>query len=547
MKNIAMYSAIPVIFLLVLFPSLHIPLHSDDFFYKMIGASPSAQIDHYIHWSGRIITNIISGILLNLPRFAYSAINAMALTILIVLIRKIPTPFSDGNENSISKESLFYFVLFFLYWISNPNLGQTSFWIVGSANYLWTNVFIAEYYFYLFSIIKKERYSKVAISCCLLLAFLAGCSNENTSIVTILLSIAIYVIYRKNIILAGIVGNVIGASVLLLSPGTAERASHYTYWNNIGIFQKAELHFLDRFPTAVSGYWQVYVVFIVFLMFICLSHRPNRELVTLSILFFIGSFLANAAFIGSPVLPPRSMNGGLCLLLISLSLLIGSCYADKRQYFSGMIVSTLFCLAYFVVSYFLFAKSMQRADDQDAIRNEIIHNEKAKGKDVIYIPEYYFGRLAKYNDRFDLYHAKAMDRYYSVKEIKTFPVGFDYARINTREYVTPSTNEWDGISAIKFIYYCENFCNDKFFISEINKDIHQKDYKDTSFYVRLIEENGKQDYLMDLKLNTTIINGRFFIWAKLGGVNLKKIDTIKYGFRNVNTKQDYSINSVSVN
>ncbi|WP_408539184.1 DUF6056 family protein, partial [Salmonella enterica] len=101
--------------------------------------------------------------------------------------------------------------LFFLYFIANPALGQTNFWLVGSANYLWTNMFIAIYI--LISIyLSNGKKSNLILFVYAISSIFAGCSNENTSLVVVLISVAYFFIMNRNkYLLIGVFGSAIGA------------------------------------------------------------------------------------------------------------------------------------------------------------------------------------------------------------------------------------------------------------------------------------------------------------------------------------------------
>ncbi|EFI6399953.1 hypothetical protein GTO97_25475 [Escherichia coli] len=76
--------------------------------------------------------------MLSIPEFYRAIANSLALTSSVYLIFLIGSSAGEINKFDCIK----ILTIFMLYWVSNTNLGQTTFWIVGSANYLWTNMFI---------------------------------------------------------------------------------------------------------------------------------------------------------------------------------------------------------------------------------------------------------------------------------------------------------------------------------------------------------------------------------------------------------------------
>ena len=128
-------------------------MHSDDFAYSLRGIGFNSIIEHYRGWSGRLVSDFISTFLLTiLPKSIYGLINSLALTGLIYFICLIPVC-ASGKRQGLA---VCIVIVFFLYFVANPSLGQTSFWIVGSANYLWTNLFISDFYSLLFSCLRKS-------------------------------------------------------------------------------------------------------------------------------------------------------------------------------------------------------------------------------------------------------------------------------------------------------------------------------------------------------------------------------------------------------
>ncbi|ECP3949290.1 hypothetical protein FZQ09_24335, partial [Salmonella enterica] len=122
------------LFLLIAFTGLFFinffnPLMSDDYGYSLMGFDVDKHIFHYTSWSGRLLADFISPLLLSIKSKALlSAIQSVALLLLIFIICSIAK--AQGRE--INKG--LYASILSIYFISHPNFGQVNLWIVGSAN-----------------------------------------------------------------------------------------------------------------------------------------------------------------------------------------------------------------------------------------------------------------------------------------------------------------------------------------------------------------------------------------------------------------------------
>ena len=170
------------IFVLIYIPSYFTPFHSDDYAYFLQGLSLEARINHYIDWSGRFIVDYTTSMLLNLfSRPVYMAINSLVAVVVLVNISLLPKIFMD-NKFINSSTTIVLWGAFFLYWLCNPILGETTFWIVGSANYLWTLMWVSFYLLYLLNLLQTGAKPNLKQTVLLvLLGFLVGFSNEGNS------------------------------------------------------------------------------------------------------------------------------------------------------------------------------------------------------------------------------------------------------------------------------------------------------------------------------------------------------------------------------
>jgi hypothetical protein len=87
-------------------------------------------------------------------------------------------------------------------WLTSPNLGQTSFWIVGATNYIWTNLFVLMVLDKLARNLKNSENERFSLLGIFLLSIVAACGNENISLVlvgTTFIFCAFSYIYNKNL------------------------------------------------------------------------------------------------------------------------------------------------------------------------------------------------------------------------------------------------------------------------------------------------------------------------------------------------------------
>ncbi|HDT2572452.1 TPA: hypothetical protein QHO33_002235 [Citrobacter freundii] len=516
-----------ILLVIIAIPSVNVPMQSDDYSYMFKGLSPHLHYVQYIEWSGRVVADYISPLLLStMPHFAYSIVNAAAFSALIILIAYIPVArFGFTTSKAISLSIL---LIFMIYWVANPNLGQTSFWIVGSANYMWTNMLIALSLSLIFFCIRnqKNRYVLLFIS-----TLIAGCTNENTSLVfvAIVVFICIYEKPGKLFSMSVISGSVIGAAIILLAPGNMKRASFFGEWQNLSFAQKVFYHFTERFPPAMADYWQLYIVAFSVLICICLSGAYNKRNFIFSLVFLIAAILANAAFVLSPGMPPRAFNGSLCFLLISLSfLLYDLSHSINKLSVAIMSLTSAFILFYFVPSYILFNDAMRQAMKQYEIRERLIITARDSGIQNVKIPEFYFTTLVKDSDKFDTFQSIDLAKYYKVSSIEGYNPGFNYAQIDGdwKGFRKPF---FDGANLTGIKFYSEGLGMHNVMLIEFDKNVELLKGPSDSLILHFNYKDKSGFLNKDTNLTIKEINGRYFFVMGTNGVNLDKIGSISIG------------------
>lgn len=464
--------AVLIFFALTAYTAMHVPLHSDDFHYMLKGLSIDAEIKSYTTWSGRVVSDMLSPLLLNsFSAKTIGVINAACLVSLIMMIAALPCILLRN-----SRVSWFTFsVIFMLYWVSNPSLGETTFWIVGASNYLWNNFFIMAYLCFL---ARSDKNSLLSILSAFILGSIAGCSNENMAPIVVIISL-VYTAYSfksKRLILPafGLFGALSGATVLLLSPGSALRALTFTEWTSTPLVFKVIDFFTNKIEHAISAYWFVYLLVLVLIVVRLRSstEQQNRIDINLSLVFLGLGFLSNAAFMFSPVMPDRSLNGGLVLTLISVSFILSSYDIEGRLAATPKAIALVICIPFFTLSYYLFTTSVIANYYQSKYRIDIIKKNKENGVMVINIPSLYFTQTLNKSDTLNSADGKGpMAILNGVKDLTyTFP-DFDYSRIRRSSYFEGDKIVIDGLYIQRIYFYRDSIISPYKLIVQFNKPL----------------------------------------------------------------------------
>ena len=454
-RNIYIVSIL-FLYSLTLLLQLQVPIISDDFSYITKGGSIEALISHYNSWSGRVVADTLSSnALYFLPHYFYSALNTTILFILIILISIFP--YNLYGHYNFNKISITFIYIFLLYWVSNPNLGQTTFWIVGSANYLWTTCILFMYINILIFLSKSEKPSILSISILSSIGLLSGWTNEGSGWVAAAFTF-FYILYKRKILylyLPPIITSTIGYLSLIFAPGNFVRSNKDSFiiFNNKSWIEKFELHFIHRVPGNISDFWQVFLALSVFflVLFLYRKRSPIKD-ITFPILFFISSFLLSIfILVAAPVYGGRGLNPSFCFLLMALSSLIFQVFKINNVKYYSIYILLIFLLFNFFYSYFFMYRSYNMLKNQNNFRVSIIEKTKdqKKPKKNIDIPEFHnrVEWINKKTDNYDFFTNLSMAGYYDLERINTYDVGFDYSaldhpayRIDINEEITHNLN-----------------------------------------------------------------------------------------------------------
>lgn len=412
------------------------PIHSDDYRYYLLGISFESHLHHYMTWSGRIIADYASSLILyTQSQLVYSVAAGFSTVAFCYFIVKTPS----GTLRWTKSDYILFPLIFFTYWISNPNLGQTTFWIVGAANYLWTNLFVAAWLFYIYSITTKNIKSINPLIA--LLSFMAGCSNESVSPFVSLLSVLTiaYELWRtKSVSVNKIIYSIsaiLGSCVLILSPGNFIRASGKEFWYGKSVFERIFIHLTERVHNHLALIWIGYVVLFLLVLLVIFNKQirakiEKSHLVTAALVVCVGLGTSLIMF-ASPSYPDRVMNGTFMFFLLAIAFLAhGLLTSGVRTGVIGTVAVTALCGITFLWSYPMMYNAYEKTARQEIVRQKVISQQLATGNQEFTIPDYYFVKLQNSGGHFGFFHDPAVyGEYYGVHNILRKKINFDYSVI----------------------------------------------------------------------------------------------------------------------
>ncbi|MEX9215476.1 DUF6056 family protein [Providencia rettgeri] len=440
------YLTLFIPFILIFIVEYLTPMQSDDFVYYIKGNSLPVHLDHYFSWSGRFVSDYFSTLILNSDsQLLKSIVIGAVLTATLFLVTKIGKIFTISDKQFYIQ----FLALFFIYWITSPNIGQIVFWIVGAGNYLVTNFFVVIYFYALMQYINEKK----CITLLLFSSFFAGCSNENTSWIVLLISLiaSFYLFAREKtkVLFLSTLLVFIGFSVLIFSPGNFHRAALSIGFYELNLLEKIWLFLSEKLPYALGKTWIPILVSLILLT--TFINKKKCKSFYFSLLFIALGLLSTLSMIASPSFPTRALSGPHLFYIISCSFSINHTLTTKNiKSLTTLAIIILLAFISFVFSYSQILFSYNSVNLQEKIRvyevqKEITTNEKTKA-----IPAFYYPRTLRAGDSIDLYHdAGATGKYYKLSyPVDVYPIKYNYAVLINGKKIAMPDRKITGISNI---------------------------------------------------------------------------------------------------
>ncbi|MEY0664648.1 DUF6056 family protein [Providencia rettgeri] len=488
-------------YLLLLIPFISVfaieyftPVHADDYNYFKMGNSLSNHVHHYLTWSGRFVSDYFSTLLLSTSSSIVKAFTiATIFTTMIYLITKI-SYITEKKYNSATFY-LQFISLFLIFWITSPNKGEIIFWLVGAANYFVTNFFIVIYLFTLFNYIVNKKNIKILIA----VSFFAGCSNENTCWIVLLISIisSLYVYKKENnkVLFVSTALVMLGFSVLIFSPGNFVRAAATKSLTDSSFIERTLFFFYESLPHSLGKIW---IPILVSLLLLFSYKKKCKSLdFKLSVFFIILGFLSLFSMVAVSSFPSRTLSGAHLFFTLSTSFSIKNILFSKDKYGITIfgVLSSVALLAYiYTLPEMLY--SYITVNNQVKIRNYEVYKGLQQNKDYIVVPKYYFPKTLRAGDSINKFHNPAnIAKYFGSKNpIAAHSMTYDFSAVLSG-YKYPINH--DGISNIYI-------GKDRFYTgSTIILDVNPSLFKNTDdvYDLMIMSHNGDIEKVTSKEIN----------------------------------------------
>lgn len=489
------------------------PMHSDDYAYSIIGFDLSRHIYHYNSWSGRIIADFISPTILSIHwKWLQSLIQTLGVASLLVVISNIP----GSTKQNKTYVLLFISLIFFL---SHPAFAKANFWVVGSANYLWTSLIYSLYICQILHFLSSKKISIYTYP----IALMAGCTNENASLALIGFTALIFLFdylnnNKINFKLLAILALVIaGSYILLAAPGNSVRLAAVApeEWSRLNIIEKLSWHLSTRFIDTLKMSKLAYLCCIIGI-FVQYKAGNSRKFydngkptnLVLSCIFMLMALGSNLVMAFSPQFPERAMTPSFIFLMFSISISVHS-LIDNLRIKKWLVISIITLGVVFTVEYLMTLNVYSSVHKQQKIRDDII---SARTTSDVRIPDFYFTTTPSNTYKFDTWkNLAAMTQYYNYATLSIYEVNFDYSIINNDKNIIYASNSNGGSTEINKIYLSsDNSVSKSDLIIEFSNE--NENSKDIS--IKTSDMFGRT-YEYTLEPNAIMINNRTFMHARM--------------------------------
>ena len=324
------YVAVGLNFIMTAIYEFLTPNMSDDIIYGDAVAKANSFFDlfvqeyeHYMYHIGRSIAHIILRIFLYSGTKAFFNIAAaLAFTALGILIYR--------NIDSRKPYDLrVYLAIVLLLWLFDPTISNCVFWETGACNYLFTALIMVGYITLFRKAIREKRQSTIPFTIGMFFFGLAaGWCNENTSggvILFVLLMFAYKWLENRDFkgirlwMVTGLIGNLIGFVIMLLSPGNKSRSegadeAHTGLLAIVARFLKITLNLKNYYLVLILAF----TVMVIAIAYKTGSFKKFKEAAA-GLLMFAFLFLATAyALIMVPESQLRTYYGASLFLMTAI-------------------------------------------------------------------------------------------------------------------------------------------------------------------------------------------------------------------------------------
>lgn len=402
------------------------PLISDDFAYMFIygtdrlvssvGNIYESQVNHYYQWGGRSVVHSIAQLLLLLPSCVADVLNTFVYMGYVYLIYL--------HIKGRGQSSLSLFILVNLgVWFLQPVLGDTVFWLTGSANYLWGTLFI------LLLLLPFRLYGGKYIGLpgqilasvgMLILGIVAGWTNENTAGAMLLATILYFIYYRSHKwqvpswLIAGLVGSLAGFIVMIVAPGNYVRAGE----SSLDLFTIGYRLFNS---THTLLFYCSPLLLISLLVYVVYYHYPRGEKghnLKLSLIYSIAAIAAVYAMVLSPTFPRRALFGVVTFLIAGTGILFYNLDFGQKFIRQIRVVVIGFGLFAFLFAYYFAFREIDTFRHISQEREITIKQAKEEGRTSCEFERFSGGIYIHGEDPFS---AELMSRYYGMDIRLTAP------------------------------------------------------------------------------------------------------------------------------
>lgn len=352
-----------------------------------------SQYNHYFAWGGRTVAHTLAQSLLLINHTCRTIANSMVYIFFLLIIYLF-------CRRSEKYAVLLYLGLILSLFIFLPAFNQTILWITGSANYLWGTLILLTFIFFYFQyyITGRSRNNIVFSIFIFILGIIAGWTNEN-SVITTLLFLFLFLLFikktKKHIpvwIVLGIIGLTIGAAFMILAPGNFARVGI-----EVDLSGKSTIEIIKhQIKNFIYIYKTVHGVPILSLIYIALffwqykteDKEKSRELKA-SFIFFLMAHFSICIMIFSPYFPIRASFFSVTLLIISVGILWNN-MSGKYMKMINIVTMLLLCILFAYKYNFRYSHIANFHEIMEE-RYAIIDEEKKKGNpDIVFNKKIYF-------------------------------------------------------------------------------------------------------------------------------------------------------------